>query len=236
MKKLLPSFAGAVGLVAYITPKTIHLAHAGDVRCVAQSTDGQIHSTMDHQAETPSEAARLRKEHPGEEDTVVCLRKGEEPSADGQQPPLRVIGLLMPSRSFGDAHSKWSVEWQEKLKPILEFFPTAKRLGIAPLCKTPPYITAHPDITPLPHPGQRFLVISTDGITDSLSSEDIASTVSSTLATEDSQNKNLAGILARKALGGGKFDDEEAGRRLALEGRERREWRDDITVLVVVFE
>ncbi len=107
---------------------------------------------------TPSEMARLRKEHPGEE---YVVRNG------------RILGGLEPSRAFGDSFYKWTKETQERIKQ--NFF------GRTPsqLLRTPPYVTAEPVITTTkvePEKGD-FVVMATDGLWEMLTNEEVVGLV-----------------------------------------------------------
>lgn len=100
----------------------------------------------------------MRAEHPGEEHVI---RNG------------RVLGGLEPTRAFGDAFYKWSVETQLKIKK--EFF------GRTPsaLLKTPPYVTAEPVVTTTqicPERGD-FVVLATDGLWEMLTNEEVVGLV-----------------------------------------------------------
>jgi len=118
---LLPALSGSCALVAYLPPKqeTLYVALAGDCRAVAgywvPSPAGSVPDgssgksegswrlrvlTEDQTGRSAKEVARLRAEHPGEEQDVV--RRG------------RVLGGLEPSRAFGDARYKWPREIQER--------------------------------------------------------------------------------------------------------------------------
>lgn len=100
----------------------------------------------------------MRSEHPGED---YVIRNG------------RVLGGLEPTRAFGDAFYKWSVDTQLKIKK--EFF------GRTPstLLKTPPYVTAEPVVTTTqiqPENGD-FLVLATDGLWEMLTNEEVVGLV-----------------------------------------------------------
>lgn len=109
--------------------------------------------------------ARLRAEHPGEENVV---RSG------------RILGGLEPSRAFGDSSYKWTREVQEQIKK--NFF------GRTPstLLKTPPYVTAEPIITTTkvePEKGD-FVVMATDGLWEMLTNEEVVGLVGQWLESQ----------------------------------------------------
>lgn len=86
--------------------------------------------TSDHQPSSLLELSRLQKEHPGEDDTVAFS------SGDG---PLRVLGGMMPSRAFGDARYKWSLEQQKTIDTLLTNVPIETNSWVRPPnLKTPP--------------------------------------------------------------------------------------------------
>jgi pyruvate dehydrogenase phosphatase len=108
--------------------------------------------------EEPLAAERLRKEHPGEPNVV---RNG------------RILGGLEPSRAFGDATYKWSLQTNEELKK--SYFARSQ----SALLKTPPYVTAEPIITTTkvePEKGD-FVVMATDGLWEMLTNEEVVGLV-----------------------------------------------------------
>lgn len=139
------------------------MACTGDSRAVLgrRGTSGKWTATAlseDQTGSTPSEVARLRAEHPGEQ---YVVRNG------------RILGQLEPSRAFGDAAYKWSKETQERVKK--HYF------GRTPsaLLRTPPYVTAEPIVTTTriePEKGD-FVVMATDGLWEFLSNEEVVGLV-----------------------------------------------------------
>ena len=113
---------------------------------------------MDQTGGNEEEAARLRREHPGEENVV---RNG------------RILGGLEPSRAFGDSFYKWTRETQDRIKG--SFF------GRTPsqLLQTPPYVTAEPVVTTTRIDPQRgdFVVMATDGLWEMLTNEEVVGLV-----------------------------------------------------------
>jgi pyruvate dehydrogenase phosphatase len=88
----------------------IFVAGAGDCRAVLgrKGTSGgweMIEASFDHTLKREEEVARLKEEHPGEPQEVL--------TASG-----RVLGVLMPSRAFGDSDFKWPQETQKVLGSI----------------------------------------------------------------------------------------------------------------------
>ncbi|KAJ5587475.1 uncharacterized protein N7459_003240 [Penicillium hispanicum] len=259
VKKLAPAYAGSCALLSMYDPSTstLHVACTGDSRAVLGQLgpDGKwelIPLSVDQSGRNEEEIARLRKEHPGEEEIV---KNG------------RVLGIMV-SRAFGDCRWKWPLDFQQDMKR--RFF------GPSPLtprydCRTPPYLTAEPVVTSTTIDASKpsFLIMATDGLWDMLSSQQavdlvgkwltfqrpgqtkVASNPQSTYAPfdfghfDDSlserfveerttvQDDNAAVHLVRNSLGGN-HHDLIAGR-LAFSSPFSRNVRDDITVQVVFF-
>jgi pyruvate dehydrogenase phosphatase len=107
VKALKSAKSGSCALVAYVEGKDVYIASIGDCRAVLGRKYGDsfksIDLTEDQTGRTPSEFSRLCEEHPGEDATVIV--RG------------RVLGGLMPTRSFGDARYKWPVSLQTTFIP-----------------------------------------------------------------------------------------------------------------------
>jgi len=94
----------------------------------------------------------------------------------------RVLGGLEPTRAFGDAFYKWSLETQQLIKR--SFFGRTP----SPLLRTPPYVTAEPVITTTkvePAKGD-FLIMATDGLWEMLTNEEAIGLVGRWLETQNS--------------------------------------------------
>ncbi|KAI6779823.1 Protein phosphatase 2C-like protein [Emericellopsis cladophorae] len=162
---LQPALSGSCALLSFYDSKTnmLRVACTGDSRAVLGrlSDTGKWTATAlseDQTGSNPNEAARMRKEHPGE-DRVV--HNG------------RVLGGLEPTRAFGDAVYKWSRDTAMNLRS--KFFGRTP----SPLLKTPPYVTAEPVITKTkvsPEKGD-FLVLATDGLWEMLTNEEVVGLV-----------------------------------------------------------
>ncbi|EEP77094.1 predicted protein [Uncinocarpus reesii 1704] len=162
---LAPALSGSCALLAFYDSrsKMLRVACTGDSRAVLgrRSSNGKWTATPlseDQTGSTASEAQRLRREHPGEDNVV---RNG------------RVLGNLEPTRAFGDAFYKWKRETQDKIKR--HFFGRAPHQYL----KTPPYVTAEPVVTSTevdPRKGD-FLVLATDGLWEMLSNEEVVGLV-----------------------------------------------------------
>lgn len=241
---LLPALSGSCALLTSYSAKSksLQVACTGDSRAVLGecTPDGSweaIPLSRDQTGMNPDEASRLEVEHPGEE----VLRNN------------RILGRLMPSRAFGDARYKWSQEVSERLHR--EYF-SASPIPV----KTPPYVTAVPEIesitvNPKKH---RFLIMASDGLWDTMSSEQavqlvgewadtvLGKTTNEKNTTQDEKQSwslfkktskviddNAATHLIRHSLGG---SDQRISALLTLTYPISRRYRDDITVTVIFFD
>jgi pyruvate dehydrogenase phosphatase len=162
---LAPALSGSCALLSFYDSrsKLLRVACTGDSRAVLgrRGANGKWTATPlseDQTGGTASEAERLRKEHPGEPNVV---RNG------------RILGGLEPSRAFGDAYYKWSLQTNKELKQ--SYFARSP----SPLLKTPPYVTAEPVITTTkvePANGD-FVVMATDGLWEMLTNEEVVGLV-----------------------------------------------------------
>ena len=162
---LAPALSGSCALLSFYDSqsKDLKVACAGDSRAVLgrRGPNGKwvaMPLSEDQTGGTPSEAKRLREEHPGE---PYVVRNG------------RILGQLEPSRSFGDAFYKWGRETQDKIKR--QFFGRTPH----PLLHSPPYVTAEPTISTTkidPTKGD-FLVLATDGLWEMLDNEEVVGLV-----------------------------------------------------------
>ncbi|WPH01078.1 pyruvate dehydrogenase acetyl-transferring phosphatase 1, mitochondrial [Acrodontium crateriforme] len=162
---LAPALSGSCALLSFYDSrsKELRVACTGDSRAVLgrRGSSGKWTATalsVDQTGGTPSEDARLRAEHPGEQ--YVTLNG-------------RILGGLEPSRAFGDAVYKWSKEVQDKLKSSYFGRTPSKYL------KTPPYVTAEPVVTTTkvdPSKGD-FVVMATDGLWEMLTNEEVVGLV-----------------------------------------------------------
>jgi pyruvate dehydrogenase phosphatase len=174
---LAPALSGSCALLSFYDSrsKMLRVACTGDSRAVLgrRGANGKWTATplsVDQTGGTASEAERLRKEHPGEPNVV---RNG------------RILGGLEPSRAFGDAYYKWSLETNQELKK--SYFARSP----SPLLKTPPYVTAEPVITTTkvdPEKGD-FVVMATDGLWEMLTNEEVVGLVGSWIDAQANATK-----------------------------------------------
>ncbi|KAF7236041.1 [Pyruvate dehydrogenase [acetyl-transferring]]-phosphatase 2, mitochondrial [Varanus komodoensis] len=173
------AFSGTTACVAHIDSVHLHVANTGDCRAIlgVQNEDGMwsaLPLTQDHNAFNKMEALRLKEEHPDTEEGTLIVNN-------------RLLGVLMPSRAFGDVSFKWSRELQNSVLGnccntealnIYEFVP--------PNYHTPPYLTAEPEVTYHKIRKQdKFLVIASDGLWDMLSNEEVVRLVADHLLEAD---------------------------------------------------
>lgn len=185
---LAPALSGSCALLSFYDSRSqeLRVACTGDSRAVLgrRGRSGKWTATalsVDQTGGTPSEDARLRREHP--EEPYVTLNG-------------RILGGLEPSRAFGDAVYKWSKETQDKLKNSYFGRSPSKFL------KTPPYVTAEPIITTTkiePANGD-FVVMATDGLWEMLTNEEVIGLVGQWLEKQSS-NQKLAGKQGNSWLG-----------------------------------
>ena len=105
---------GACSIVSLVRESDIFVANTGDCRVVVghqvpNGTWQAIPLSVDQNAQHPGEVERIKKAHPGEENTVIM---------NG-----RVLGNLMPFRTFGDVDFKWEKKYLESVGiPLSPFY------------------------------------------------------------------------------------------------------------------
>ncbi|KAL2300413.1 hypothetical protein Nmel_012386, partial [Mimus melanotis] len=225
------AFSGATACVAHIDGVHLHVANTGDCRAVlgVREEDGTwstLPLTRDHNAYDEFEIRRLKREHPRSEEKTLFVND-------------RLLGILMPSRAFGDVQLKWSKELQHS---ILENSCDVEALNIyqyvPPNYHTPPYLTAEPEVTyhklrklNTQKPPLTFKKPVNLGYMHNL----LLQRKNKGLASLD---QNIATHLIRHAIGSneyGEVDPEKLAAMLTLPEDLARMYRDDITVTVVYF-
>ncbi|KAK5212596.1 [Pyruvate dehydrogenase [acetyl-transferring]]-phosphatase 1, mitochondrial [Exophiala xenobiotica] len=176
---LAPALSGSCALLSFYDSqsKTFRVACTGDSRAVLGRRNLQTGKwfatplSEDQTGSNPNEEARMRAEHPGEDNVI---RAG------------RVLGNLEPTRAFGDAFYKWSRETQDRIKR--HFFGRTPH----PLLKTPPYVTAEPVVTSTSiEPGKGdFVVLATDGLWEMLTNEEVVGLVGQWIEQQNKQASN----------------------------------------------
>lgn len=173
---LAPALSGSCALLSFYDSqsKMLRVACTGDSRAVLGRRNMQTGKwfatplSEDQTGSNPNEAARIRAEHPGEENVI---RGG------------RVLGNLEPTRAFGDAFYKWSKDTQDRIKK--NFFGRTPH----PLLKTPPYVTAEPVVTSTPIEPSKgdFVILATDGLWEMLTNEEAVGLVGQWIEQQNKQ-------------------------------------------------
>ncbi|KAI8444048.1 phosphatase 2C-like domain-containing protein [Phakopsora pachyrhizi] len=180
LQALLPSLSGSCALLAYIDTlrSKVHVACTGDSRAVMGVWEPEdnwgrgkwkaLVLSEDQEGTNPNEVKRMQSEHPIDESENV-IRRG------------RVLGGLQPTRAFGDARYKWPVGISERLYEA--FHPSGRARPDPSDYRTPPYVTAKPEVSSVPLPDQKvtdrpaFLVLATDGLWDRLDTAEVVGLV-----------------------------------------------------------
>ncbi|EPS40992.1 hypothetical protein H072_5149 [Dactylellina haptotyla CBS 200.50] len=216
-------------------------ACTGDSRCVYGKRIGSPQntrwlskslSTDQNFASNPDEVKRVTADHPGEKDVIL---------------QNRLMGDLAVSRAFGNKRFKLHEDGG------------AKRLRSGTqydVIKSPPYITAEPEVTAYTAPKEGdFVVLATDGLWDFLSSEDAVALVGrwmddhiekkeqrKTRLTHSQEEMfvfeddgNVGVHLIRNALGGVREGRLLFTLSLPPGKNAAKKHRDDITVVVAFF-
>lgn len=229
---ILTAIEGACSLTTVVRDDSVFVANTGDCRAVIgrQESDNSwsaIPLSDDQNALNPAEVKRLQNAHPGE---PVILQN-------------RLLGSLMPFRTFGDADFKWEKKYLQGLVPTSFNY------------ETPPYVTAEPVVTQ--HTiarGDRFMIIGSDGLWERVSNKEAVEIVAETLQKRAATEKKTTSFLSSIFGGGGSDDDcchgnaatellwrvlggdeESVQELLNLDASVSRMYRDDITIIVVYF-
>lgn len=248
------ALSGACACVALVRGNELHVSNVGDTRAVLghqRPGDGvweAVPLSTDQNTDNAEEVARLRAEHPASEGTWI-LRNN------------RLLGALIPLRAFGDFRFKWPLAELRRLGALLGG--GAGRQLVLPHYQSPPYLTARPMVQRRRlRPGDRFLVLATDGLWEQLDSGQVVRLVADYLQGRDMDatftptrgaglarinqalcarkaglakrqlDANAATLLIRQALGG---EHRKVSEMLTLPPEVARYYRDDITVTVVFF-
>ena len=164
---LIPALSGSCALLSLFDPSsgTLHTACTGDSRAVLgilTPSGWETHVlTEDQTAANASEVARLEREHPNEPEMIAGKR----------------LHGIMVMRAFGDAGWKWAAAVQEEVR---KRFNGRKAMKLA----SPPYLTAEPVVTSttLESGTKKVLIMGSDGLWDTMSSEQAVALVGKWLA------------------------------------------------------
>ncbi|KAL2274921.1 hypothetical protein FJTKL_02654 [Diaporthe vaccinii] len=164
-----PAISGSMAVLAIYDPaaSTLRVASVGDSQAVlgqkAADPDGlaspktttwaAVPLSTPQTPDRPDELARIHERHPGEPDSDLF-------TADGR----RLLGLPV-TRAFGDHRWKWPEKAITDTQKKFYAFPPR------PNAKTPPYLTAEPEISTTVVKDGDFAVLATDGLWDTLSPE-----------------------------------------------------------------
>jgi len=253
------AFTGAVTLVTCIFDDNIFVANSGDVRALIGSIgdDGKMMPILlsnDHDMENPNERRRIISEHPGDNEKELTRNQ-------------RVLGGLQPTRSFGDANYKYSFEDYQRLAygikskgPSHQMSPFLDTLRIPQNYKSPPYVTAEPDIThhKINTQKDKFIVIASDGLWERLTNEQVVQNMEEFLSNYCQKNSdpsppNAATFLMKKALESSEVGRDPQSRNvfkniynlyrdrwleylISIPHPYSRRIRDDITITVIFLE
>ncbi|KAL7953209.1 phosphatase 2C-like domain-containing protein [Trichoderma compactum] len=168
---LAPAFAGSCALLTIYEPKssTLRTAVTGDSRAVLGSWSADTNAftadalSKDQTGFNEEEVKRLNAEHPGEGSDILSAETG------------RLMGIAV-TRGFGDHRWKWTNEFIKHLQS--NFYGSAPRSK----SKTPPYMTASPEITTRKVESSDFVILASDGLWDVMSNDDAVACVSRWLA------------------------------------------------------
>lgn len=179
VQRLATASNGSCAILSLFDPSTrkLHVACTGDSRAVLgrQAPDGKwetIPLSVDQGGGNPDEIKRIAAEHPDED-------------IDGIVKDGRVLGLAT-ARAFGDAHWKWPLELQKFARE--RFLSDVTRVHKEEVYKSPPYITAEPEVTTttLPAGKNSFMIMASDGLWDTMSSEQAVDLISRWLEWKES--------------------------------------------------
>eukprot|EP00658_Telonema_sp_P-2_P074291 TRINITY_DN63480_c0_g1_i1.p1 TRINITY_DN63480_c0_g1~~TRINITY_DN63480_c0_g1_i1.p1 ORF type:complete len:343 (+),score=71.93 TRINITY_DN63480_c0_g1_i1:65-1093(+) len=173
---------GACAMLVHVSAdhKMLHVANAGDCRCVLARVgdNGEMEAvalSQDHNAMTnPHEARLLAAKHPGE---GKLLTRGY------------VKGRVQMTRSIGDLYLKYE-----------EF--NTKSLGKTQVQQPyhPPYLSCMPEMTAHTiQPSDRFLVIATDGLWSELENHEVISIAQRAMTKGDCPARELAAKALNEA-------------------------------------
>ena len=156
-----PVLSGSCALLSIYdaSSATLRTAVAGDSRAVLGSWSDSSHGftaealSADQTGFNEDEVDRLDKAHPGEKADMLDPRTG------------RLFGMAI-TRAFGDHRWKYPLDFIKYLET--NFFASGPR----PKYKTPPYMTAEPEITTRKVGSEDFVILASDGLWDHFSNEE----------------------------------------------------------------
>lgn len=167
LNAMLPAIAGSCALLTIYDPidRILRTAVAGDSRAVlgswSESTQSYVSKALskDQTGFNQHEVDRLSEAHPGEKQDMLDPKTG------------RLFGMAI-TRAFGDHRWKYPLDVLEHM--MEKFFDSGPR----PKYKTPPYMTAEPEIHTRQVTTKDFAILASDGLWDHMSNEDAVACVS----------------------------------------------------------
>ncbi|KAF7344488.1 Serine/threonine protein phosphatase 2C [Mycena sanguinolenta] len=232
--KVLRCMRGSTVLVTLIGPDLdIWVASLGDCQCVlgAKTVSGEWQTTVlssNHNGADAAEVARIRSEHPGEDE---CLLKD------------RVLGSIAITRAIGDFEFKLPQIYTTRVflnsNPSFQFS-VAKVEDFLGRNLTPPYLSAQCDVQHIHVPSlgasEAFLILASDGLID-LSGDaygmdhrdpQLAGKKWVEVLSREDRTGNAALYLLKDAMGS---EAEAVSSVLMVETENGKKWIDDTTII-----
>lgn len=168
-----PAVAGSCALLSIydVQSSVLRTAVTGDSRAVLGSWSSEAGKfsaealSKDQTGFNKDEVDRLDAAHPGEKEDILNAKSG------------RLLGLAV-TRAFGDHRWKWTNEFVKSVQSGFFGYPGR------PNSKSPPYLTASPEVTTRTVTTDDFAILASDGLWDVMSNDDAVACVSRWLAAK----------------------------------------------------
>jgi pyruvate dehydrogenase phosphatase len=214
---------GACALAAIVYNNKIYAANIGDCKGVVANAQGKQVTLrkINHKlnANSKKEQARLRSSFK-DSDIFVCRR--------GDNKSCYVKNALQPTRAFGDFRLKHP-EFNNPRDLSMDFGYRRKIENF-----NGPYITHVPDIKVINlEKGDKYLILSSDGMWDELNKDDVSKIVQSKGGDKKDLVEDLLNTSIRKAAKEANISESEIR---GLAPGHRRSLHDDMTIIVVDLE
>ncbi|KAK8512291.1 hypothetical protein V6N13_097057 [Hibiscus sabdariffa] len=206
---------GSCVLVMLMNGEDVYVMNLGDSRAIIAQKTGSSNLTphqltMDHNTDVKEEVERIRKEHPDDDEAVVNER---------------VKGYLKVTRAFGAGFLK-QPKWNDALCEIFRI----NYIG------TSPYITSSPSLYHYKlSPGDRFLILSSDGLYQYFTNQQVVSRIewfTASFPDGDPAQHLVEEVLIRAAEKAGL----EFHELVEIPSGERRMYHDDVSVIIISLE
>ncbi|KAM0934154.1 putative protein-serine/threonine phosphatase [Dioscorea sansibarensis] len=218
------ALTGSCLLVVLVRDDDVYVMNLGDSRAIVAQRkvpaidDGgapavelvALQLSMDHSTSIEQEVLRIKEEHPNDDRCIVNHR---------------VKGRLKVTRAFGAGFLK-QAKWNDGL---LEMFRN-EYIGSAPYISSEPFLCHHKLC-----PDDQFLVLSSDGLYQYLSNEEVVSHVEHFMENfpdGDPAQSLIEELLSRAAKKAGM----ELCELLEIPKGDRRKYHDDVTVMIITLE